>query len=63
MERVPPEMQGETINMLTNTKSSKSQKRNNFKLKGVSRSIIDELEVLAATCACATLTVLVIVLT
>lgn len=36
--------------MLTNTKSSKSQKRNNFKLKGVPRSVIDELEVLAATC-------------
>ncbi|KAI0746241.1 Serine/threonine-protein kinase [Daedaleopsis nitida] len=49
LERVPPEMQGETIDMLTNTKSSKSQKRNNFKLKGVSRSVIDELEILAET--------------
>ena len=44
-------MRAETIDMLTNTKSSKSQKRNNFKLKGVSRAIVDELEILAETCA------------
>ena len=50
LDRVPAELRAETIDMLTNTKSSKSQKRNNFKLKGVSRSVIDELEVLAATC-------------
>ncbi|TFK91310.1 Serine/threonine-protein kinase [Polyporus arcularius HHB13444] len=49
LERVPSDMRAETVDMLTNTKSSKSQKRNNFKLKGVSRSVIDELEVLAET--------------
>ncbi|RPD79604.1 Serine/threonine-protein kinase [Lentinus tigrinus ALCF2SS1-7] len=49
LERVPSELRAETIDMLTNTKSSKSQKRNNLKLKGVPRTVIDELEVLAET--------------
>ena len=36
--------------MLTNTKSSASQKRNSLVVKGVSRNVCDELKVLAETC-------------
>ncbi|EJF61645.1 Serine/threonine-protein kinase [Dichomitus squalens LYAD-421 SS1] len=49
LERVPAELRAETIDMLTNTKSSASQKRNSLIVKGVSRSVCDELKLLAET--------------
>ena len=50
LERVPAELRAETLDMLTNTKSSASQKRNSLVVKGVSRNVCDELKVLAETC-------------
>ena len=54
LERVPAELRVETVDMLTNTKSSASQKRNSLVVKGVSRNVCDELKVLAETCASST---------
>ena len=50
MQRVPSDLRAETEALMTGTKSSTPQKRNNLKLKGVSRAVIDELEALSSSC-------------
>ena len=47
MERVPNGARGAVMDILAQTKSSQSQKRSMLLRKGVSRTVVDELELLS----------------